>query len=104
MTVTATHDPLVWTPQRVLETSAEAFGVLPVDILGRSHEHPLVDYRKVTYAAVRRFCGLSYPATGRVFRRDHTTVRSGIKDVESNDVLRGLYVALAERLLSEGVG
>lgn len=94
--------PLVWSPRRVIETAAEAFDVETNNLLGGTYR-PLAHYRMVTYAAVKRFCGLSYLQTSKVFHRDHTTVISGIKRVESDPELSHLYGLLAERLLVEGV-
>src|SRR5690349_11074504 len=82
---------LVWTPQRVVECAADAFGVVPSVLLGRDRFEPLIHYRMVSYAAVKRFCGLSYLQTAKVFHRDHTSVMHSIHRVESDEYLKGLY-------------
>jgi chromosomal replication initiation ATPase DnaA len=96
--------PLTWTPRRVLTCAAEAFDVNEKALLGHDLFHPLVWYRHVTIAAVRRFCELSYSSTARFFGRDHTTIIHSIKRVESDPKLSDLYSLLAERLLTEGMG
>lgn len=94
---------LVWTPRHVLECAAEAFGVDENDLLGPYRHQPLAGYRMVSYAAVKRFCNLSFTATARVFHRHHTTIMYGIDQVDSDVHLADLYSALAERLLLEGI-
>lgn len=101
MTVTS---PMVWTPRRVLAAAAEDFGVTTDDLLSKSRTQPLIRYRQVTYAAVKRFCQLSYSSTARVFGRDHSSVMHSIDRVETDPELSAMFILLAERLLREGVG
>ena len=95
--------PLVWTPHRVLQCAAEAFRVSKSDLLSHRLDKPLALYRMVTYAAIKRFCGFSNVRTGQLFCRHSTTVLSGVRRVDSDRYLQGLYLALADRLLQEGV-
>lgn len=97
------HGPLVWTPSRVVQIAAECFGVSPDALLSHERCRPLMSYRQVVYAAVKRFCGYSYLSVAAVFHRDHSTVMYGIKKVEGDPHLSELYGLLAEQLLVEGV-
>ncbi len=68
----------------VRRMAAVGFDVTVDDLTGRSRAHPLVDYRHVTMAAIRRMTPLSLPTIGRLFdHRDHTTVMHAVTKVEN---------------------
>lgn len=66
----------------VRRMAARGFDVTVEELRGRSRERPLVEYRQITMAAIRRLTPLSLPAIGREFYRDHTTVIHAIERVE----------------------
>lgn len=72
------HPPLDY----VRRLAAHGFGVRVEELTGRSRERPLVEYRQVTMAAIRTLTPLSYPAIGREFDRDHTTVMHAVERVD----------------------
>ena len=50
-------------------------GVRPAFVLGDSRRPDIVAARQVAVAAARELFDLSYPQLGRIFNRDHSTMR-----------------------------
>lgn len=57
-------------------------GIHQRDILGDSHEKPIVAARFEAMHLVRTHMEKSYPAIGRLFNRDHTSVLYAVRKVE----------------------
>lgn len=57
-------------------------GVKPKDIMGRSHQRHIVRARFAAMAICRDYLDMSYPAIGRVFGRDHTSVMNAMRRVD----------------------
>lgn len=70
-------------PEYVKRLAATGFGVTADELEGHSRKHPLVFYRQAAMAATRIICGTSYPAIGRVYDRDHTTVMHAVRWVKA---------------------
>lgn len=66
-------------PMEVIDRVARKHGVSKSEILGRERTARISAVRHEAYAAVRDSTGMSYPAIGRIFRRDHTTILHGIR-------------------------
>lgn len=77
----------------IIREIARQHGVSPEAILGRSRYPKDIKARHAAYAAVRERKGISYPAVGRIFGRDHTTVLSGVRK-HGNDGLAGVTAGL----------
>lgn len=60
-------------PEVVLLQVADRFGIAPEVLAGRSKQKDIVRARMLAMAECRRH-GFSYPAIGRAFDRNHTTV------------------------------
>lgn len=60
---------------------AAAYGVTIIDILSPRRGRAL-EARKVAMWLSRRIIGCSYPALGRAFDRDHSTVLRGVREVD----------------------
>lgn len=60
----------------------EAYGIEPSDLTGNSRMEPIAEARNVAYYLARQR-GMSYPRIGRLFKRDHTSVISGVKRVQA---------------------
>lgn len=69
--------------ERLVAEVAETHGVAVADILGRSRSAPFVAARHAVWARLRVNHGWSWPAIGREFDRDHTTVMYGVRSVLS---------------------
>ena len=80
---------------RVLGMVSTEFAVPVRFILGKGHfaEHVRARHAAMT---ILRHCGLSYPAIGRMLRKDHTTVMHGVRAMANH---RERYRALDARLL-----
>jgi chromosomal replication initiator protein len=72
------------TPQLILSTTAEAFGLSVADLCGPSRRRPLVTARQIGMYVCRELTDLSYPAIAREFGgRDHTTVMHAVEKIAS---------------------
>lgn len=58
----------------VIRFAACGFDVTIEELVSDSRAQPLCGYRQVLMAGLRNMTGLSFPAIGRRFNRDHTTV------------------------------
>ena len=71
----ALKKPRPITPNVILDTTAEMFGLSKEDIIGQRRHRPLVTARQIAMYVFRELTELSYPAIAREFGgRDHTTV------------------------------
>lgn len=64
----------------VMRYVGEGYGLTKAEILGRRRSQNIAEARAVAYFLVRKY-GLSLPAIGRIFGRDHSTILSGIRSV-----------------------
>ncbi len=82
------------TPENLVEKVSDQSKIPVKRLLGRDRYQPLVSYRQAIYYLYRQRFSLSFPEIARrTQRKDHTTIMSGIRAVES----------LLERYFSEGV-
>lgn len=72
------------TPEQVIERCARHFGISPEELTNRSQARPIVGQRMIAMAVCRWSTTASYPMIGDAFGRDHTTVHSACKRVESD--------------------
>jgi len=64
---------------------AEAHGLTPRDLLGRSRMRPITRARMTAYAEIRDRLGYSYPEIGMIFGRDHTTILHGVRQARKRE-------------------
>ncbi|MFL2697450.1 MAG: chromosomal replication initiator protein DnaA [Acidimicrobiales bacterium] len=84
----ALKKPRPITPNVILDTTAEMFGLSKEDIIGQRRHRPLVTARQIAMYVFRELTELSYPAIAREFGgRDHTTV------IHAVDKISGLMSA-----------
>jgi chromosomal replication initiator protein len=60
----------------------EFYGVDEVDFYTERRAGALREARQIAYWLAREYTKLSYPALGRIFCRDHTTVLYGVRQVD----------------------
>ena len=81
--------------QRVIKEVADEHGVTPEDILWRSRR---VKFVRARHAAMRRVSEArpqwSYPALGRLFGRDHTSIMHAFERTGGLKPTRGTFVDL----------
>jgi chromosomal replication initiator protein len=68
---------------RVTEEIAESHGVTLDMVLGPERSDHIVRAREHALAVVRWSTGLSFPAIGNIFDRDHSTVMSAVRRYEA---------------------
>lgn len=73
------HRPI----KRVIWEVSQAAQITPADILGRERTAHVVRARFAAMAICRDYLGLSYPAIGRAFKRDHTSVINAMRRVDA---------------------
>lgn len=66
----------------MIRQASDQTGIPMDELMGPSHRAELCRIRELIYAAARRQ-GYSLPQIGRVFRRDHTTILSGLRNYEA---------------------
>lgn len=65
-----------------ITTSADEFHVSHDELLIPSRRRPIVFARQTACWVIRKRTPLSFPAIGRVFRQDHTTVMNAVRTVD----------------------
>lgn len=87
----------------IISAACRTFGVAQSDLLGRGRSWPLVHYRMVAISVCAEMTGLSYPAIGRAFGRDHTTCLSADQRVKETAGLNELAAVLIAKINEEQV-
>jgi len=70
------------TPPRVLNTVAEHFGMRVDDLTGKGQSRELILPRQIAMFICRDILKLPYTKIGDLFKRDHSTVMSALKQLE----------------------
>lgn len=68
---------------RIVLQVSKATGVKPNEIMGQSRTRHVVRARFAAMVITRDYLGLSYPAIGRAFNRDHTSVINAMRKVDA---------------------
>jgi chromosomal replication initiator protein len=93
------------TPEKIINVTAEAYGVKREDLIGRSQSREFVVPRQVAMFLIRKHLKAPFMRIGELFHKNHSTVMSAIRQIEkgipdaSSDV--GSAVASIEIRLSE---
>jgi chromosomal replication initiator protein len=96
---------LAMTPEKIINVTAEAYGVKREDLLGRSQSREYVLPRQVAMFLIRKLLKTPFMKIGDLFKKNHSTVMSAIRQVEkhipdsTSDV--GSAIASIEIRLSE---
>lgn len=75
-------DEYLPSPEIIIEETAKYYSLDPKDILGQSRIKTVVLPRQISIYLVKEILGLSLPETGKVFKRDHTTIIHSLKKIE----------------------
>lgn len=70
------------TPHMIVERVAKLFDCTPEELYGRGKARRLSWPRKVAICLIRRELRLSYPAIGRIFNRDHTSILFAVRSAD----------------------
>ncbi len=93
------------TPEKIINVTAEAYGITREDLVGRSQSREFVLPRQVAMFLIRKHLKAPFMKIGDLFQKNHSTVMSAIRQVEklipdsSSDV--GSALASIEIRLSE---
>lgn len=68
--------------EKIIATAAHAYGILESDLLGKSQSREAVIPRQVAMYLIRKHLKWPYMKIGDRFFRDHSTVMSGIRQIE----------------------
>lgn len=90
------EEKLKLTYQKILSKTASYYGIRVEDILSKSQSREYVTPRKLAMYLCRKQLDLSYISIGKIFKRDHSTVITSIRDVEKNSSADELHIALSE--------
>jgi chromosomal replication initiator protein len=96
---------LALTPEKIINVTAEAYGIKREDLIGRSQSREYVLPRQVAMYLIRKHLKAPFMKIGDLFQKNHSTVMSAIRQIEklipdsSSDV--GSALASIEIRLSE---
>ena len=90
--------------QTIVEAVADGYGLHPREIYGGRREQPIAEARQVAMHLARMLTRHSFPAIGRAFGRDHTTVQYAARSISgrmtSDPALAARVGALAHSLIT----
>ncbi len=84
--------------EEVLAEVARGFRVSVADVLSRDRSPHVHMARVCAMAVIREWSGLSFPAIGRIFHRDHTTVMYAVQKVMEDPMLSRSVELVVEEL------
>ncbi len=70
-------------PEKIVQAVAESFGIRLEDIFGKSQSREFVTPRQLAMYLCRQTLKMSFTKIGDYFKRDHSTVMSGIRRVRN---------------------
>ncbi|HEX2583087.1 MAG TPA: DnaA/Hda family protein [Chlamydiales bacterium] len=70
------------TPEKIVKTLSDHFGVKPEDLLGKSQMREYALPRQVAMYLCREALKMPFQAIGKFFGRDHSTVMSSVKQIQ----------------------
>ena len=76
-------EPVSVTIDRILEKVAKKYGLSVEDIKGAKRTKDIAYARHITIYMIRKLTDMSLPQIGKLFNRDHTTILSSIRNIQS---------------------
>ncbi len=70
------------TPEKVVKTLSEHFGIKPEDLLGKSQMREYALARQIAMYLCREALKMPFQSIGKFFGRDHSTVMSSVKQIQ----------------------
>ncbi len=74
----------ILTPQKIIQTTAEYYGIRPEDVLSKSQSRDCALPRQIAMHLCRSQLGIPFKKIGTIFSRDHSTVMSSIKQIQQS--------------------
>lgn len=72
------------TPEKILQSVAEFYGIRTTDILSKSHAREFTLPRQVSMFLCRSRLSMPYMKIGEFFSRDHSTVMTSVKQIQKH--------------------
>ena len=70
------------TPEFIIKAVAKYFEISDTDILGKDRSSKIAEPRKIAMYMVRDMTNESFPKMGKIFGKDHTTVKYAVDSLE----------------------
>jgi len=90
-------------PMRVIQTVSKHFGIRTEDVIGKTQTREFVQARQIAMFLCRTQLQISFVKIGNLFSKDHTTVMSGVrqiqKSIDKSDVLLIDHIRLIKNQL-----
>lgn len=71
------------TPEKVAQTLSAHFGIKPEDLLGKQQSREFALPRQIAMYVCRELLKMPFQAIGKFFGRDHSTVMSSVKQIQT---------------------
>ncbi|MFV0340533.1 MAG: DnaA ATPase domain-containing protein [Parachlamydiaceae bacterium] len=86
------------TPQKIIQCCSDHYGIRPEDILSKAQTRDCVEPRQLSMYLCRKNLKLPFTKIGEIFGRDHSTVMTSVKQIQSilEQKNADLLTALAE--------
>ena len=93
-------EPPSVTAERIVDRVAKKYGVSTEDVYGKKRTKHIAYARSVSIYIIRKITDMSFPAIGKIFDRDHTTIisanqmmvnelaKSPLLEIEINDLIK----------------
>ena len=85
------------TPQKIIQATADYYGLKPENILGSSQSREVSLPRQMAMYLCRQELKLPYKKIGDLFERDHSTVMSSVKLVAAHPNTENAILAILEK-------
>ena len=95
------EDPPEVTAKKIVETVAKKYGIPVDEIYGRKRSKQIANARNVSIYIIRKITPLSLTAIANMFDRDHTTVMSAIRAVDTETKLNPLLEMEISEMIRE---
>lgn len=95
------NDPPELTARKIVETVSKKYGVPVDEIYGRKRNKQIANARNISIYIIRQVTSLSQTAIAQLFSRDHTTVISSLKAVESEIKTNSLFEIEISEMIKE---
>jgi chromosomal replication initiator protein len=89
------------TPEMIISRVAKKYGVSKEDIYGRQRTKQIASARNISIYIIRKVTGISFPAIGELFDRDHSTIISANDSVKNNIKNTPLFAMEIDDLIKE---
>lgn len=98
--VTGSEPPSV-TAEKIISRVAKKYGVTEEEIYGRKRTKHIAGARNISIYIIRRITEMSFPAIGKIFDRDHSTIISANDSIDQEVKINSLFAMEINDLIKE---